>query len=146
MDETNPPVHDQKKEHPVHDPHDAAATDPHGTGHPDVPGVAHKAAHDDHNTPEHIRHERNVYLIVFASLAVLTLATVGVVYWFHVPERYAIIVALGIASIKGFLVAGFFMHLLSEKRLIYSVLLLTVVFFVVLMLLPLGTMHSRMAY
>lgn len=146
MDELHPPVHDQKKEHPVTDAHDKAVTDPHGTEHTDLPGVHVDAAHDDHNSPEHIRRERNVYLLVFASLAVLTAATVGVVYWFHVPESYAIAVALGIATIKGFLVAGFFMHLLSEKRLIYSVLILTVVFFVVLILVPLGSMHSRMAY
>lgn len=126
--------------------HDRIATDPHGASHPDVAGGSHKAAHDDHNSPEHIKAETRVYLLVFASLGVLTLMTVGVVYWVHVPEKWAIGVALTIATIKGFLVAGFFMHLMSEKRLIYSVLALTVVFFIVLLLLPLGTMHSRMAY
>jgi cytochrome c oxidase subunit IV len=34
-------------------------------------------------------------------------------------------------------VAGVFMHLISERQAIYSILLLTVVFFVVLMLGPL---------
>lgn len=126
--------------------HDAIVTDPHGTSHPDLPGGQHKAAHDAHNSPEHIKAETRVYLLVFASLAVLTVMTFGVVYWVHVPEKWAIAVALTIASIKAFLVAGFFMHLMSEKRLIYSVLALTVVFFIVLLLLPLGTMHSRMAY
>jgi len=144
---SQPLVHDQAKENPVHDIHDVIATDPHGTSHPDIPGGQHKAAHDsDHNSPEHIRAETRVYLLVFAALGVLTAMTVGVVYLFHVPERWAIGVALAIATIKGFLVAGFFMHLMSEKRLIYSVLALTVVFFIVLILLPLGTMHSRMAY
>lgn len=144
--DTDHPVHDQAKEHPVPGLHDIMATDPHGAAHPDALGVAHTAAHDDHNSPEHIARETRVYLMVFASLGVLTLMTVGVVYWFHVPEKYAIAVALTIATIKGFLVAGFFMHLMSEKRLIYSVLALTAIFFIVLMLLPLGTMHSRMAY
>jgi cytochrome c oxidase subunit 4 len=146
MTELNPPIHDQKSEHPVDSALDHVVADPHGTEHPDVAGGQHKAAHDDHNSPEHIRHERNIYLLVFASLAVLTAATVGVVFVGHVSEKYAIAVALTIAGIKGFLVAGFFMHLLSEKRLIYSVLILTVVFFAVLMLVPLGSMHSRMAY
>ena len=41
-----------------------------------------------------------------------------------------------IASIKGSLVACYFMHLISEKKIIYWVLALTVVFFVVLMLVP----------
>jgi cytochrome c oxidase subunit 4 len=144
---TQPLVHDQAKEHPVPGLHDIIATDPHGLSHPDIPGGQHKAAHDaDHNSPEHIAAETRVYIMVFIALGVLTAMTVGVVYWFHVPERYAIAVALTIATIKGFLVAGFFMHLMSEKRLIYSVLALTVVFFIVLILLPLGTMHSRMAY
>jgi cytochrome c oxidase subunit 4 len=139
-------VHDQAKEHPVPGLHDKIVADPHGAAHPDIPGGQHTAAHDDHNSPEHIKAETRVYLMVFAALAVLTAMTVGVVYWFHVPEKWAIGVALAIATIKGFLVAGFFMHLMSEKRLIYSVLALTVVFFIVLILLPLGTMHSRMAY
>jgi len=36
-------------------------------------------------------------------------------------------------------VACFFMHLISEKKLIYAVLILTVVFFIVLMLVPIMT-------
>jgi cytochrome c oxidase subunit 4 len=112
----------------------------------DVPGAAHAAAHDAHNDPEHIRRETRVYLFVFASLAVLTGLTVGAYYWFHLPIEYAIIVALSIASIKGFLVAGFFMHLLSEKKLIYSVLILTIAFFIFLMILPITAMHSRLGY
>ena len=50
--------------------------------------------------------------------------------------------ALFIATIKGALVAGYFMHLLSEKKLIIAVLALTVAFFVVLLALPVLT-HSN---
>jgi cytochrome c oxidase subunit 4 len=103
----------------------------------------HSHAHDDHNSPENIAREIRVYYMIFGSLAVLTGVTVAACYWFELPLHYAVAVALTIASIKGFLVAGFFMHLLSEKKLIYSVLILTVIFFVVLVLLPLGTTHSR---
>ena len=39
-------------------------------------------------------------------------------------------------TIKGSLVACYFMHLLSERKLIFIVLVMTVFFFVVLMLLP----------
>ena len=53
----------------------------------------------------------------------------------------AVAVALFIATVKGALVAGYFMHLVSEKKLIYAVLALTVVFFVVLLALPVVT-HS----
>ena len=49
--------------------------------------------------------------------------------------------ALLVATIKGGLVACYFMHLISEKKLIYAVLMLTVAFFVVLLALPTLT-HS----
>ena len=90
---------------------------------------AHDHAHDDHNSPERIRREIRVYMIVFGALAVLTVATVFACYGLKLPVQYAIMVALAIACLKGFLVAGFFMHLLSEKKLIYGVLILTVFFF-----------------
>ena len=40
---------------------------------------------------------------------------------------------LAIAVVNAFLVAGYLMHLLSEKKLIYTVLAFTVVFFIGLM-------------
>ena len=100
--------------------------------------MAH-AIDEHHNDPEHIRKETRVYILVFVALAFLTLVTVGVSY-LHLPTREAIILALAIASVKGFLVAGYFMHLLSEKKLIYAVLALTVFFFGVLMW---GPWHHR---
>ena len=57
---------------------------------------------------------------------------------FHEPwERTAR--ALIIAVMKGSMVAAVFMHLSHEKRLVYSTLLLTAIFFIVLMLVPLLT-------
>lgn len=91
---------------------------------------------DAHHSPEAIKKEIRVYLIVFGALAVLTVATVVACYGLKLPVHYAVMVAVTIASIKAFLVAGFFMHLLSEKKLIYGILLLTVVFFAVLLWLP----------
>lgn len=81
---------------------------------------------------EEIRKETRVYLIVFGVLGILTLMTVAVSY-LHLPVHQAIMVALAVAAVKGFLVAGFFMHLLSERKLILSILALTVVFFAVLL-------------
>ncbi|HXW07684.1 MAG TPA: cytochrome C oxidase subunit IV family protein [Vicinamibacterales bacterium] len=86
------------------------------------------------------RHVR-VYIIVFVALMVLTIITVAVSY-LHLPVAGAVTVALLVATIKGALVAGYFMHLVSEKKLIYAVLVLTVVFFVVLLALPTFT-HSN---
>jgi cytochrome c oxidase subunit IV len=97
-------------------------------------GHAAAVAHvDDHNSPEAIKKEIRVYLIVFGALAVLTGVTVYACYGLKMPAHIAILIALVIACTKGFLVAGYFMHLLTEKKLIYSVLALTLFFFAVLM-------------
>jgi cytochrome c oxidase subunit IV len=89
------------------------------------------SAHD----AESIQKEVKAYITVFVTLAVLTVLTVAVSY-FHMPVTLAILVALAIATFKGSLVAAVFMHLRAERRLIYWVLLLTVVFFFVLMAIP----------
>lgn len=81
-----------------------------------------------------------VYIIVFVSLMVLTIVTVAIAR-VHLPVPIAITLAMIVATIKGSLVAGYFMHLVSEKKLILAVLLLTVVFFAVLLALPILT-HS----
>ena len=86
------------------------------------------------------RHVR-IYITVFVALMVLTIVTVAVSY-LHLPIGQAVTVALFVATIKGALVAGYFMHLVSEKKLIYAVLVLTVVFFIALLALPVVT-HSN---
>jgi cytochrome c oxidase subunit 4 len=80
------------------------------------------------------RHVR-VYITVFVALMALTVITVAVSY-LHLPPPMAITVALLVAAVKGSLVACYFMHLISEKKLIYGVLLLTAVFFAALLALP----------
>jgi cytochrome c oxidase subunit 4 len=102
--------------------------------------------HDHHDDPEHIRKELLRYWAVFAALAAGTLLTVWVRFGLQLPEHQAIIVALIIATVKGSLVAGFFMHLLSEKKLIYSVLVLTILFFAVLMWLPVHDVLDKFGY
>ncbi len=72
---------------------------------------------------------------------VLTIVTVAISR-LHLSVPMAVTVALFVATVKGSLVACYFMHLLSEKKLIYAVLALTVVFFVVLLALPVLT-HSN---
>jgi len=88
------------------------------------------AHHDD--IKAHVRQ----YMMVFGSLMVLTVVTVGVSYM-HLSIGYAVILALIIASVKATLVAGYFMHLISERKAIYGLLILTAIFFVALMGLPL---------
>ena len=64
---------------------------------------------------EEVRKHVKVYLIVFAALGVLTLVTVGIAY-IDMSIVPAVILALIVASVKGTLVASYFMHLISEKK------------------------------
>ena len=99
----------------------------------------HASAATDHavDIDKHVR----IYITVFVALMVLTIVTVAIAH-FHLPMPIAISVALLVATIKGSLVACYFMHLISEKKLIYAVLVLTVVFFAALLALPVVT-HSN---
>jgi cytochrome c oxidase subunit IV len=93
--------------------------------------------HDPADIDRHVR----VYITVFVALMALTIITVAVSY-LDLSTPMAIAVALFIAIIKGSLVACYFMHLISEKKLIYAVLGITVFKFVALMSLPVLT-HSN---
>ena len=86
---------------------------------------------------KHVR----IYITVFVSLMVLTIITVAISR-VHLPVPIAVTVALIVAIIKGSLVACYFMHLISEKKLIYAVLVLTAAFFIALLALPTLT-HSN---
>ena len=86
------------------------------------------------------RHVR-IYITVFVTLMVLTIVTVTVSR-FHLPLPVAVSVALIVATIKGSLVACYFMHLISEKKLIFAVLALTAVFFAALLALPAVTVSD----
>ena len=79
-----------------------------------------------------------IYIIVFVSLMALTVVTVAVAF-LDVPTPVAVGLALIIASVKGSLVACYFMHLISEKKLILAVMVLTVIFFVALLFGPVLT-------
>ena len=85
-----------------------------------------------HDIKKHVR----TYVGVFITLLALTMITVAVSY-LHLEIHEAVTIALLVAVVKGGLVASFFMHLISEKKAIYMALLLTAVFFAVLMWLPL---------
>ena len=88
----------------------------------------------DHGAEDIAKHVK-IYISIFAVLMVLTVVTVAVSY-LHLSIAAAIVVAMLIASVKGSLVACYFMHLLTEKKLIYWILAMTVAFFIVLLLAP----------
>jgi len=94
---------------------------------------------DDHaaDIDRHVK----VYITVFVALMILTVVTVAISR-FHPPVAIAVTIALLVATIKGSLVACYFMHLISEKKLIIAVLALTAVFFVALLTLPVVTVHD----
>ena len=96
-------------------------------------------------TPEEVKHHKKTYVLVFVALAFLTVVTVAISY-LDLSVGPAVILALIVASIKGSLVACYFMHLIDEKVTIYWTLLATVAMFMVLMFVPLGTMlnHTQM--
>jgi cytochrome c oxidase subunit 4 len=87
------------------------------------------------HTVEEIRGEIRKYWIVGFALFLLTLVTVAVSY-LDLSAGMAVFVALAIACLKGGLVAAVFMHLISERQAVYALLLLTLVFFAVLMFGP----------
>ena len=99
----------------------------------------HAAAASDHaaDIDKHVR----IYITVFVTLMVLTIITV-LISRVHLPVPIAVTVAMLVAIIKGSLVACYFMHLISEKKLIYTVLLITVGRFIPLLALPVLT-HSN---
>ncbi len=94
-----------------------------------------------HSDPEAIRKSIRSYGIVGGLLLVFTAITVAA-NQIHLAVPVAITVALIIATMKGSMVASIFMHLSHEKKWIYGALLLTVVFFIVLLFVPLATVSD----
>lgn len=88
-----------------------------------------------HADPVEVKKSVRTYMMVFAALLVLTVITVAVAE-LQLSVGLAIALALVIATFKASLVAAVFMHLNHEKMWIYGSLLLTAVFFAVLMLVP----------
>jgi cytochrome c oxidase subunit 4 len=88
-------------------------------------------SHDAHDIKKEVRR----YLIVFVALLIGTVLTVAVNSIQFGAVAVTVAVALFIASVKAFLVAGYFMHLISEKKMIYGILASTAFFFIGMMYL-----------
>ncbi|HEY1787802.1 MAG TPA: hypothetical protein VGJ73_06580 [Verrucomicrobiae bacterium] len=88
----------------------------------------------------------NSYVRRCAAVFVAALIALGFMIWasylpsahFSWTEKVAIILA--IASVNGFIVAGFLMHLLSERKMVYTILGFTVSFVIGLVALTLYAM------
>jgi cytochrome c oxidase subunit IV len=103
-------------------------------------GAAHggpvvKSQARDPHFKEHVRR----YLFVFYALLFGTLITVGASYIPFGNHHLNIAVALFIAVGKASLVACYFMHLISERKMIYGIMAFTAFFFIGLMFLTLAS-------
>ncbi|HMP83445.1 MAG TPA: cytochrome C oxidase subunit IV family protein [Verrucomicrobiota bacterium] len=93
-----------------------------------------------HDISKHVRG----YLIIGGTLIIGTVLTVLASY-VDLGHHWNITLALIIATAKASLVALFFMHLISERQMIYIVLAFTTFFFIGLMALTIAAYHDHPA-
>lgn len=81
--------------------------------------------------------------VIFLVLVVTTGCMIATSFA-HLGDGWALKVALIllIATVNAFLVAGYLMHLLSEKKMVYTVLAFTVFFAIGLFALTIGATHD----
>ena len=96
----------------------------------------------DHSADHFSQHVRR-YLFVFYALLFGTLITVGASYIPFGNHAVNIGVALFIAIGKASLVACYFMHLISERKMIYFIMAFTAFFFAGLMFLTLWSFSDN---
>ena len=109
---------------------------------------------EQHNAPltsESQSHEHPVdfpsYLRRCLYIFIAILCATSLMIWISfLPEHYTwaakVGMILGVATANAFVVAGFLMHLISEKKMIYAVLAFTVFFVIGLFALTLYAMHD----
>ncbi|TLD70223.1 hypothetical protein FEM03_13625 [Phragmitibacter flavus] len=90
--------------------------------------MAHDHDHDDHNSPEYFAKQSKLIWIVGAILFLATGFTVVISRVDLGSHELNITVGILVAVLKASLVALIFMHLKSERGLVYKVLLFTFVF------------------
>lgn len=95
----------------------------------------------DHSHEDIAKHVK-IYITVFVALLVGTIVTVGLNYLHFDSVALTVAIALFVAVIKASLVACYFMHLISERKMIYLIMAFTVFFFISLMFLTVGAYHD----
>ncbi|HEY5041433.1 MAG TPA: hypothetical protein VIK53_05465 [Verrucomicrobiae bacterium] len=103
---------------------------------------AHAVPAADHSHPVDFNAylRRCVFVFIGALCAISLMIYASYLPHFGWPAKVTIILA--IAIVNAFIVAGFLMHLLSEKKMIYSVLTFAVIFFAGLMGLTMWAMND----
>jgi len=89
------------------------------------------------------KHTRG-YLIIGGTLIIGTVLTV-LASQVDLGHHWNIVLALVIATVKASLVALYFMHLISEKQVIYAVLGFTAFFFIGLMFITIAAYNDHPA-
>jgi|SRR5665213_1851130 len=102
------------------------------------------AGHADlHGHPVDFNHYLRRCAFVFVAVLCAVALMIGISF---LPEHYTwtlkVALILGIACCNAFIVAGFLMHLISEKKMVYTVLAFTVFFFAGLMGLTIYAMND----
>jgi cytochrome c oxidase subunit IV len=97
--------------------------------------MAHDHHDHDHDSPEAIKKASRLIWIIGGVLVLGTFITVGVMNWDLGSRSMNIAFGMFIATIKALCVMLVFMHLKSERGLIYKFLLFTVVFVIGLFVL-----------
>jgi len=82
------------------------------------------------------------YLIIFGCMVVSALVTVGISLAPFGNHKINIGLALVVIIFQAFLVLGFMMHLLTERKMVYIVLVFTAIFLVALMFLTVFSVHE----
>jgi len=80
--------------------------------------------------------------LVFVVLACMTLLMVWTSYLPLKSHSMTVAIILSVASVNAGLVAGYLMHLISERKTIYTLLLFTGIFFTGLMGLSIYAAHD----
>lgn len=113
-------------------------SEPHNT-----PAAA-AAAPQSHDHPV----DFNSYVRRCAAVFGVVLIAVGLMIWTsYIPEAHLgwspkIAIILVVASFNAFIVAGFLMHLISERKMVYTILAFTVSFVIGLFALTLYAMND----
>ncbi len=84
------------------------------------------------SSPESYKQYTRKCLVVFLAVVCGTGLMVGVSFA-SLASTTRIVLILAAACANAFLVAGYLMHLISERKMIYTVLMFTAIFFVGLM-------------
>jgi len=96
-----------------------------------------------HDHPVNFQDYLRRCLYIFIAILCATSLMIWISY---LPEHYTwaakVGMILAVASANAFVVAGFLMHLISEKKMIYTILAFTVFFVIGLFALTLYAMHD----